>query len=131
MFAVRLVSGIAASLALIVPALASGPRMERGLDRLEPTTRMMQVCDIKAAQELRRSAQFSKVDRVIVDAMENPDIEGGTVEGKGGAFRENGRWYRMEFKCTLTPDQKSALSFEYTAGDEIPEARWEEYGLWN
>jgi Domain of Unknown Function (DUF930) len=114
----------------LVGAGASSPRAEHALDRLEPITRMMQVCDIKAGEALRRDNAHKAVNRVMIDAMATPAIEGNVIEGTGGAFRQNGQWFQMEFKCTLTPDQRSAASFDFVVGDEIPEAHWEDYGLW-
>jgi Domain of Unknown Function (DUF930) len=130
---------ITSSLHLAVPVLlatalvgahASSMRVEHALDRLEPITRMMQVCDIKAGETLRRESAYKAVDRVMIDAMATPEIEGAVIEGAGGAFRRNGQWFRLEFRCTLSSDQRSAASFDFTVGDEIPEAQWEEHGLW-
>ena len=115
---------------LVVPAHASSLRTQKALDRLEPVTRMMEVCDIKAGEEMRREPGHKGVDRVMVDAVETPEIEKNVVAGSGGAFRQSGRWYQLQFKCTLSDDLRSAVSFDFSAGEEIPEAQWEDLGLW-
>src|SRR5829696_4871497 len=71
-------------------AHASSSRVEHALDRLEPITRMMQVCDIKAGETLRRESAYKAVNRVMIDALTTPAIEGNVIEGTGGAFRQNG-----------------------------------------
>lgn len=114
----------------IAPCHAASHRVDKALDRLEPVTRMMEVCGIKAGEELRREKGFKTVNRVVVDAIEPPAIENNVVSGTGAAFRDKGHWYQMQFECTLTEDQKSAVSVNFVVGDEIPEAQWEEYGLW-
>ena len=115
---------------MIAPAHSASHRVEKALDRLEPVTRMMEVCGIKAGEELRRERGFKSVNRVVVDAIDTPEIDDNVVKGTGGAFRDKGRWYRLEFECTLTEDQRAAVSVDYVVGVEIPEDQWEEYGLW-
>ncbi|WP_201274150.1 DUF930 domain-containing protein [Microvirga brassicacearum] len=114
----------------IVPAQPASHRMEKSLDRLEPVTRMMEICGIKAGEELRRERAYKAVNRVVVDAIEAPEIDNNVVAGTGGAFRHKGHWYQLQFECTLTEDQRSAVSVDFVVGDEIPEAQWEDYGLW-
>ena len=36
----------------------------------------------------------------------------------------------LKFKCDVSPDQMKALTFTYEIGKEIPEAKWEDLGLW-
>ncbi len=91
---------------------------------------MMEVCGIKAGEALRREPAYKTVNRVVVDAMDMPEIENHVVTGSGGAVRDKGRWYQLQFACTLTEDDRSAVSVTYTVGNEIPEEQWEEFGLW-
>jgi hypothetical protein len=44
--------------------------------------------------------------------------------------RAKSHWYSVKFKCDVTPDQMKALSFTYEIGPEIPEAKWDDLGLW-
>jgi hypothetical protein len=114
----------------LAPAHAVNHRVEKALDKLEPVTRMMEICGIKAGEELRRDRAYRSVNRVVVDAIEAPDIDNNVVTGTGGAFRDKGHWYQLQFECTLSDDQRSAVSVDFVIGDEIPEDHWEEYGLW-
>jgi hypothetical protein len=114
----------------LAPAHAASHRVEKALDKLEPVTRMMEVCGIKAGEELRQERAYKSVNRVVVDAIEAPDIKNNVVTGIGGAFRDKGHWYQLRFECTLSEDQRSAVSVDFVVGDEIPEDHWEEYGLW-
>jgi hypothetical protein len=124
------------SLTLIVvalafaPAHAAGNAAEKGLMRLEPKTRMMQVCDIRMARDMRGNKLYPGVDRVMVDAISRPAIEDDTVRGEGGAFRSKGKWFRFSFDCELAPDHLKAVSLSFEIGDEIPEESWERFGLW-
>ncbi|MBM6592943.1 DUF930 domain-containing protein [Microvirga sp. BT291] len=103
---------------------------EKGLMRLEPKTRMMQVCDIRMARDMRGNRDYPGVDRVMVDAVTRPAIADDSVSGDGGAFRSKGRWFRFSFACELAPDHLKALALTFEIGDEIPEEEWERFGLW-
>ncbi|MET0742136.1 MAG: DUF930 domain-containing protein [Microvirga sp.] len=109
---------------------AATNRTEQGLMRLEPRTRMIQVCDIRMVQDMRGDKQFPAVDRAVIDAASRPVFDDDTIRGEGGAFRSKGRWFQFSFDCTLAPDHLKTLSFSYDIGDEIPEADWEKFGLW-
>ena len=41
-----------------------------------------------------------------------PEIDDNVVKGTGGAFRDKGHWYQLEFECTLTEDQRAAVSVD-------------------
>jgi hypothetical protein len=114
----------------VTPGHAASHRVEKALDKLEPVTRIMAVCGIKAGEELRRDRAYKSVNRVVVDAIETPEIDDNLVTGTGGAFRHNGNWYQLQFECTLSEDQRTAISVNFVVGKEIPEEHWEEYGLW-
>ena len=58
-------------------------------------------------------------------------IKGHTVHADGGAFRSKDKWYALSYTCTAAPDHLKVTSFKYKVGDEIPEAKWKEYGLWD
>ncbi|WP_222877467.1 DUF930 domain-containing protein [Terrihabitans soli] len=120
-------------LALILiagPALAAADKMQRSLEALEPATEMMEVCDIAVSAKISAETSYSQVDRVVADALKEPVADGDIFTATGGAFRDHGHWYGLRFICTLAPDHLSTQSLRYAVGNEIPESRWEEFGLW-
>ena len=129
-FSIRSLAIPFSAILTLAPAYAASHRVESALDKLEPVTRMMEVCGIKAGEELRRERAYKSVNRVVMDAIDTPEIENNIVTGTGGAFRDKGHWYQLQFECTLSEDQRSAVSVNFVVGDEIPEDHWEEYGLW-
>jgi hypothetical protein len=104
-------------------------RTSKSLMKLEPTTRLEQVCDIEAMKQIRRDLRL-KVDRAKSDVSVTPVHKGHTVIAAGGAFRAKGKWYGLTFVCTGTPDHLRVTSFTYKLGAEIPESKWEDLGLW-
>jgi hypothetical protein len=119
-------------LSSLLPAQASAAdsRVERSLKKLDPSSRLTQVCDLKAMEAIGRGSNPYRPDRAVVDAVTTPKISDNTIQGKGGAFRSKGKWYQFSFKCSTSPDRMKVLSFDYNVGDAIPEEKWSDYGLY-
>ena len=103
--------------------------IQTALGRLDPQTRLEQVCDLEAMKRIKRDQKIA-TDRAQGAASAEPKTEGHTLTAKGGAFRSKGAWYELSFVCRASPDHMKVLSFEYQTGNAIPETKWEAYGLW-
>jgi len=112
-------------LILSSPALAVNDRFLASLSRLDPETRLEQVCDLEAMNRIDR------VDRAKSDVISHPIHNGNILNASGGAFRQKGKWYQFSFVCKATPDHLKVLSFSYKMGELIPEEKWSSYGLWH
>jgi hypothetical protein len=127
---------VASALWLVVSAAPSiaqdknQKNLEAMLKRLDPATRLEQVCDAEAMKQIAREHREFRIDKSVVSALDEPRVKGDTLIGKGGAFRSKGKWYRYAFTCQTTPDRLRVLSFEYKLGDEIPETQWSKHGLY-
>lgn len=119
-------------LVVTTAARAAGPdaHMQQVLKLLEPVDRLEQICDYTAMVQIRKDSRRFHPDRAVASAISAPKITTNSIEAKGGAFRSRGHWYEMAYKCTATPDHMTVLSFHLTIGNEIPEAKWAGYGLW-
>jgi len=128
------VKNAAVALALILltaaPSLAMDPRFAASLKKLDPQTRLEQVCDLEAMSRIDRDANPYHPDRAKTDVVSHPVHTGDTVKGSGGAFRSKGKWYSFSFSCKGSPDHMQVLSFSYKIGDLIPESKWAALGLW-
>ena len=114
----------------VTSALAMDPRFAASLKKLDPQTRLEQVCDLEAMSRIDRDANPYHPDRAKTDVISHPVHAGDTVTGKGGAFRSKGRWYSFSFACKGTSDHMQVLSFSYKIGEPIPESKWAALGLW-
>lgn len=127
-------TALAAILVPVVPApavAAPDARFLRALDKLDPKTRLEQICDLEAMRRMSQSkAAGARVDRAKSDVITPPQHLGNMLVAKGGAFRAGGKWYQMSFTCKATPDHKTVLDFSYKTGAAIPPAKWASYGLW-
>jgi hypothetical protein len=121
---------VGASAALNTPNLAwADASMDRVLKELEPEERAHQACNLRGIDALRKATHL-KVDRVKTSILNPAIFKDNVVIAKGGAVRANNHWYMLNFTCTVTADQMKATSFDFKLGSEIPEAKWEDYGLW-
>jgi hypothetical protein len=119
-------------LVLAAPAHAVDARFMASLGKLDPKTRLEQVCDLEAMRKIGQvnGAGGARVDRAKSDVIMPPQHLGNTLIAKGGAFRAGGKWYQVAFTCKATPDHKTVLDFTYKTGAAIPPAKWPVYGLW-
>jgi hypothetical protein len=120
-----------ASYVFIAPSWASNSRFYDSLNRLDPETRLEQVCDLEAMKRIDHDPNnHYHPDRAQTDAISNPRHAGDTITGTGGAFRSKGQWYSFTFTCEGTPDHLRVRAFNYKVGEPIPESKWATYGLW-
>jgi hypothetical protein len=126
----KLIISLAIALAMTMPALASDARFLASLSKLDPQTRLEQVCDLYAMKQIARDSNPYHPDRAKTDVVSHPRHSGNTVTGTGGAFRSGGRWYQFSFSCTGSRDGMKVTAFSYRLGQPIPESKWASYGLW-
>jgi hypothetical protein len=113
-----------ALLLLSSPAFAIDDRFLSSLNKLDPATRLEQVCDLEAM------SRIGQADRAKSDVVSHPIHSGNTLTANGGAFRQKGKWHQFSFVCKATPDHLKVISFSYKVGELIPEEKWSNYGLW-
>jgi hypothetical protein len=125
--------GLALAAVTLVATAAAGAdgRFERSLKMLAPTERLEQLCDYTAMTRIREQNRDYRPDRAVANAMAEPVTSADTLEVTGGAFRSKKKWYALSYRCTATPDHLKVVDFRFTIGEEIPEAKWASFGLWN
>ena len=124
--------GLALAAATSVAAAAAGAdgRFERSLKMLAPAERLEQLCDYTAMMRIREQNKDYRPDRAVANAMTEPVASSDTLEVTGGAFRSRKKWYALSYRCTATADHLTVIAFRFTIGEEIPEAKWASFGLW-
>lgn len=116
----------AASLAM--PASAAS--LEDSFEKLPDEERARQVCIVLGIDKIRKDKRVAKADRVKTSIFSQATFANNTVSTKGGAVRSNQQWYHLSFTCHLDSDLKHAKDFTFEVGDIVPEADWEDLGLW-
>ena len=97
--------------------------------RIEPDTRLEQVCDLEAMNRIARATQF-RPDRAKSNITVAPVHNGDGMTATGGAFRSKGKWYALAFQCVGNRDHTKVLSLTFEVGAEIPKKRWNDLALW-
>ena len=120
-----------ASLTLAFPASAMDNALRNGLMKLDPQTRLEQRCDAEILDRITHDDRKFKADRVVAYAFATPEMSADAIRSTGAAFRSKGQWYRLRFKCQTGPDHMEVLQLRYRIGDEIPEADWVKYNLYD
>jgi hypothetical protein len=111
-------------------AVFADASMDRVFKELEPEERAHQACNLRGIDAVRRGTHLKGVDRVTT-TMQGPAVfKNNIVSSNAGAVRAGHHWYMLKFTCAVTADQMKATSFDFQLGAEIPEAKWEDYGLW-
>lgn len=128
---IRLIFLSLAFVALAWPAGAMDSHLRAGLLKLDPQTRLEQRCDAEVLDRISHDDHKYKADRVVAYAFATPQMSADAIKSTGAAFRSNGQWYRLKFKCQTAPDHMQVLQFRYRIGDEIPEADWAKYNLYD
>ncbi len=121
---------IGAAMLVATQVMAAENRFDRALHMLAPADRLEQLCDFTAMARIRKASAAFRPDRAVANATAEPLIGDNTIEAKGAAFRSRGKWYALSFACTASPDHMTVVTFNYTIGAEIPEAKWSSDGLW-
>ncbi|TJX21439.1 MAG: DUF930 domain-containing protein [Mesorhizobium sp.] len=120
-----------AFLTLAFPASAMDNALLSGLMKLDPQTRLEQRCDAEILDRISHDDRKFKADRVVAYAFATPEMSADAIRSPGAAFRSKGQWYRLKFKCQTGPDHMEVIQLRYRIGDEIPEADWAKYNLYD
>ncbi|MPZ57954.1 MAG: DUF930 domain-containing protein [Rhizobiales bacterium] len=120
---------LAVTLLATVHVVAGDTRFERSLRNLDPSARLEQICDYTAMLRIRASTPF-RPDRAVGSASSPAKAASNMLVANGAAFRSRKKWYRLSYTCKTTPDRMKVLAFDYKTGPEIPEEKWNTYGLW-
>ena len=121
---------IGAAVLVATQTMAAENRLDRSLQMLAPPERLEQICDFTAMTRIRKDSSEYRPDRAVANATADPQNRDDTIVAKGGAFRSRGKWYALSYVCKGAPDHMSVLTFHYTIGTEIPEAKWASDNLW-
>lgn len=109
--------------ALPGPAFAADAGLINSLKELDPTTRMIQVCDL-AVMDKTSSRKEGVTDRAFIDMLHRPEIHGDVAVGNGGAFRRKGEWYEFSYRCAVTPDHLRTTKLSVNGIRHVPHSEW-------
>jgi len=104
--------------------------MDRVLEKLEPEERAHQACSLRGLDAIRKGTRLKRIDRLKTSSRSHASFKDNVVVANGAAIRANHQWYALKYTCSVTDDQMKAKTFDFQLGAEIPEDKWEDFGLW-
>lgn len=110
-------------------ALASSRQARLAMRTLSDDTRIEQLCGLEAMEQVHAWRREFQPDRLVAYAFGEPRSIAGGIAADGAAFRARSNWYRIRFRCELTPDRARVAAFAFVVGDAVPREDWEEHGL--
>jgi len=123
MFFAVMAAGLGLPGAMVPAAHALTPIEISQLQKLDPQTRLEQLCDIEAMVRLKRETKWSP-DKVLAYAYSDPRLSRHRIQADGAAFRARGNWYHLSYDCVAASDHLSIKSFSYKIGKLIPQSHW-------
>jgi hypothetical protein len=89
----RRASWIAITAAVVLTVSLSQPeaQINHALERLDPSTRLEQICSLEAMNRVDRDKNPYHPDRAVMYAVSQPRLNGNLLSGDGGAFRSRGK----------------------------------------
>jgi hypothetical protein len=91
--------------------------------------RIIQLCNIEAMEQVRRTQARLKPDYIIAYAMADLKLSQHAVDAEGGAFFSHSNWYGLKFRCDVSPDDARVISFAFLVGQPIPKSEWASHNL--
>lgn len=104
--------------------------MDRVLQKLDPEERAHQACSLRGLDAIRKATRLKAIDRLKSSSRSLATFKDNVVTANGAALRAQHRWYALKYTCAVSDDQMKAKTFDFQLGAEIPEDKWEDFGLW-
>ncbi len=104
-------------------------KARKAMGELAPSERIVQLCNIEAMEQIHATNAILQPDFVVAYAMAEMKLGEYSLAAEGAAFRSKRRWYGITFRCTVSPDYQTVVSFAFKVGDAIPEAEWASHQL--
>nr|WP_306264171.1 DUF930 domain-containing protein [Pararhizobium sp. IMCC3301] len=113
----------------IGPKLPSGKQVAIPRRRVLPKDKMVlagdrqreQLCHSAAMAEIVKARPELKPDLVISSAVDATVAGDNVIVANGAAFRSEGRWFNLKFRCEADLVADTVMSFDYLIGGPFPE----------
>lgn len=99
------------------------------LAQLSPGDQIEQICGLEAMAQDGAWSKDLQPDRIVAYATADTELSGNAFLAEGAALHSSKAWYRLRFRCELTPDHGKVASFEFQMGDPIPREDWAQHHL--
>lgn len=104
-------------------AFAGSSSIDAGLAKMDPATRLVQVCDLAVMAKMS-SRKDGITEHAMIDALKPPQLSGNSAAGDGGAFRRRNQWFQFSYTCVTTPDRMQTTRLDVQIKRTIPRSEW-------
>ena len=84
-----------------------------------------QLCVTELREQLRNATPAYRPELLPSFQLKDGDV----LTVNKAAFRANGQWFNLRFRCEIDPDATRVLSFAFEVGAAIPKRDWKRYGF--
>lgn len=84
-----------------------------------------QLCVTELGQQLLNGSPPYFPERLPFDRLK----DGTVIEILNTAFRANGQWYNVSYRCEVDENATKVVSFAFRVGDTVPRSEWKRRGL--
>jgi hypothetical protein len=105
-------------------AATDDPAATTAMGNLSRGDRVALLCSTELSEQLRHA-----LPDYNLEALPRRRLQRGTMLQVKDAFRADGRWYDLSYRCEIDADAMKVVSFAFDVGDPIPRSEWRKRGL--
>ncbi|QLF70908.1 DUF930 domain-containing protein [Peteryoungia desertarenae] len=110
---------------LFSTTISDNPAAVTAMGDMPRSLRGSELCTTELREQLRNAPT-----RYVLELLPAYRLESGNqLDVRDAAFKANGQWYNVAFRCTVDDDAMRVLGFALTIGDAIPPSQWQERGF--
>ncbi|CAD7038543.1 hypothetical protein RHAB21_02802 [Pseudorhizobium halotolerans] len=110
---------------LFSPDITEDPVARTAMEGMPRAMRATQLCETELTEQLRNASPPQDPDFI----PRSPLSEGTVLELRRTAFRAEGAWYDLSFRCQIDDDATKVLSFAFRIGAPVPRSEWRRRGF--
>lgn len=110
---------------LFSPSDAGGMTATTAMGALPRSERAGELCASALRDQLRIHAPQYRPEVIPTYRLR----EGTVLQVRSGAFRANGQWFDLKFRCQVDADATRITSFAFDVGEPIPRSQWRRRGF--
>lgn len=106
-------------------SLTEDPAAMTAMGDIPRPDRADQLCVTELREQLRNATPAYRPELLPSFQLKDGDV----LTVNKAAFRANGQWFNLRFRCEIDPDATRVLSFAFEVGAAIPKSDWKRYGF--
>ncbi len=110
---------------LFSPDLTEDAVARTAMEDIPRSMRATQLCETELTEQLRNASPSRDPDFI----PRSPLSEGTILELRQTAFRAQGQWYNLSFRCEINDEATKVVGFGFDIGAPVPRSEWRQRGF--